>query len=400
MGTPIEIIGAGERLARCRVFLEEMIAIPSVSGAENNLAAYIQNQFERVGFTVQRVELADGRFTILCDIGRQGGNDAEALMFVGHMDTVEAGEGWEQSDPFVPHIEGGRLYGRGACDMKAGLAVMVSLALELIEADWQGQNVRFLFVPDEEAHSAGIMAAINAGCGLGGEAPMSIAKATFCLMPEPHFNPIVYAAPGKMLIRVSVTGRAAHGARPTEGINAVTEAGKFLAALEVLESSSSPVMGVQRYVPLRINGGYRKYSLIVPECCEIIISRQLVPGETCESVLSDLRGLIGGGQYSAKFAFDVLPPYYPPYETDQTDPRTLRLMEIAERVTGQSMSLACGTSVSDANCITGLCGIPVLIFGPEGRNLHQANEWVSLESMSQVLEVYRMFIGLERGSER
>lgn len=267
--------------------------------------------------------------------------------------------------------------------MKAGLAIMLAIALEASESRTALKPaLSMLFLPDEEAHSKGVMQAIAHGF-----------SADICFMPEPHFNPMINAAPGKMLISVKVHGKAAHGARPQDGINAVTEAGRFLSLLPGLKLTSHKSFGQHEYVPLKIEGGYKKYSLTIPELCEIIISKQLVLGEDKDSVISQLKALSIDQCFMAGFDFEVKEPYYPPYEVEQ-DNKNMQAFAVAfEEITGYKASFACGSSVSDANCIAGLHGIPSILFGPSGKNLHKADECVDIDSVRKSLAVYRKYIG-------
>ena len=381
--------GDCELYSRCVDYLRALIEIPSASGEEERAACFAEDKLLSFGWETHRIPTDDGRFSLYGEM--RGAFGGRSLMLAGHIDTVAPVAGWE-TEPYQAVIKNfrddvtgavsERLYGLGSCDMKAGIAVMLSMAeLAANNREKLPGILKLAFLPDEEAYSAGVWALIKKGV-----------SADFCLMPEPHFDSAVIGAPGKMLLKITALGRSAHGARPWEGVNAVAEMSALLASFSDLRFPSYKNMPEQPLVPLSIKGGYEKYSLSVPDNCSCVISKQLVPGETKESVLAALRELIGKLALNSSFNMEVAPPYYPPYIID-TNTEMLRLFEsVFTAKTGLPMQLSFGSSVSDANCLSAEAGIPVLVFGPRGGNYHQANEWVDTESIKKCLEIYKSFI--------
>ena len=376
----------------CMDYLDTLVSMPSPSGEENAVAAFVEGELRQSGWHARRALTEDGRFALLGEMS--GGCAGDSLLLAGHIDTVSPSQGWE-TDPYRPTRRETndpatgrrqeRVYGVGACDMKAGIAMMLTIAKMMPDVrEHLAGKLCLAFVPDEEAHSVGVRALIESGIA-----------ADFCLMPEPHFDTAISGAPGKLLLEAHVTGRSAHGARPSEGVNAVSETASLLCALDKLPLLSSPDMAGQPFVPLSVKGGPEKYSLSVPDRCVTVISKQLVPGETREGVLASLRSVEGELALRGQVTWETPPPYYPPYRVAPT-PGTARFFERFEAACkaelGHAVPLGFGTSVSDANCLVAEAGIPVLVFGPLGGCLHQANEWVDVESVKKCLDIYAAFI--------
>lgn len=368
--------------------LEALIRIPSASGHENKLADYCFSVLEKTDFIQQKIHTEDGRYTVYAEMKGSGGG--KTLMLAGHIDTVPVVDGWE-TDPFEPVLKTvktesseteERLYALGANDMKPGIALMLTIAEHLAGRanDFSGV-ISMAFLPDEEAYSAGARALIKSGV-----------KAGFCLMPEPSYKKIYIGAPGKLLFQARSHGKAAHGARPREGVNAVAEMGKFLAFLERIPLYDDGEMGAQPYVPFTIKGGPDHYSLSIPEECGCAVSKQLVPGEDKERVFRDLEEYVKTLELRGSMTFRLEPPYYLPYRVDETAEEFKLFENICIKRLGKIPPYKIGSSVSDANCLAAEAGIPVLTFGCDGFGSHQKNEYLKTESLAYVFDIYRAFI--------
>lgn len=372
---------------RALMHLKNLIRIPSASGNENHLADYCFETLLKTDFIPRRVNTDDGRYTIYAEMAGTGAG--KTLMFAGHIDTVPVVEGWE-TDPFEPAIkqvktESGeteeRLYALGANDMKPGIALMLTLAERLAgcAGDFAG-ILSLAFLPDEEAYSAGARALIKSG-----------AKANFCIMTEPSYKKVDIGGPGKLLFRARTHGKAAHGGRPHEGINAIVEMGKFLAALDRVPLRDDPEMGAQSFVPFQIKGGPDHYSLSVPEECSCVVSKQLVPGESKESVFSELEKYVKTLDLKGTMSFQQEPPYYLPYRVDETSGEFRLFESVCMERLGEMLPYKIASSVSDANCLCAEAGIPVLTFGCDGYGSHQKNEYMKTGSLRYVFDIYMDF---------
>ncbi len=367
--------------------LKKLISIPSESGNENEIAEYCYQVVKNAGFAAEKIPTGDGRFVVYAELS--GSTPGKTLLFSGHVDTVPVVDGWE-TDPFTPTLkkimtdsgEEERLYGLGANDMKSGIAVMLSLAEDMGAqgADSFSGVLSMAFLPDEEAYSVGARALIKHGV-----------KADLSVMPEPGFDQIYVGSPGKMLIKAAAKGKACHGASPEEGINAVTEMGKLLAALERIPLKDDGEMGPQPYVPLSVKGGPDNYSLSVPEDCCCAVSKQLVLGETKEEVFANLEQAVRDLNLKGTITFELADPFYLPYRVDETTEEFRIFNEICRDELGYLVPYGIEPSVSDSNCLVAEAGIPVIMFGTKGHGNHQANENLLISSLDSVGRVCRRF---------
>ena len=331
---------------------------------------------------VTRQDIGDGRFNVVARL--KGAKPGPVILLTGHMDTVDVGEGWD-SDPFQAVVRDGKMYGRGAADMKCGIAaVLDALRVVSTHRDELCGEILVAFVCDEEAYSAGVEHLIQQGI-----------QADFGISAEPEWAAIVGAV-GKMLIKVDVQGVASHGNRPDLGINAVEEGAKFLAALDQLEVPEHPQLGRQEYVTLKIDGGFKEYAIVVPEHCEFLINKHTIPAETRQYVLSGMESLVRRLDLKAKFSFEVQPPFYPAFDLGNQIPWFSQLGDIFFEVTGQKLETAYSSGVSDNNRLVPDAGIPVICLGPKGGGIHQKNEYVELKCVEQISMVYQKFLLLEK----
>jgi len=296
------------------------------------------------------------------------------LLLNGHVDTVLAVEGWS-SDPWRARRDGERLYGLGACDMKSGVAaaMLATRALARRTDLWRG-TVAFASVVDEEAYSIGAHALIDAGL-----------RADACVVTEPTWEHPSLGGVGKVLARVDVAGKAAHAAWPVDGINSAVEAARFAARLDELPLGATPRLTGTQCV-LSFHAGNEQYVITVPEHAQVVVNRMIVPGETGESVLAELRGLADSLDSPATFTFAIDPPYYPPWDTHPDHPLAVSLARAYEAETGRSPTW--GYQVfGDANLFSGEAGIPTVQVGPHGANYHQSDEWVDVPSIGAAVRV-------------
>ena len=361
-----------------RQVLREMVSIPSITGREQKLAEYIVEELRSFQMdTVELQEVEPGRSNVLARFS--GALPGPTLLLTGHLDTVDVGEGW-LTDPFEPVEKDGRLYGRGAADMKCGIAAILN-AMRVISRQREKVHgeVVVAFVCDEEAYSVGVDHLIRSGI-----------QADYGIAAEPEWKALIGSV-GKVLIKGRVYGVAAHGNRPDLGVNAVEEGARFLAALKELPLGEHPAMGRQEYVTLKIEGGFKEYAIVVPEYCEFLINKHTVPGETKATILADMQKLVERLGLSARFEFEVQPPFYEAFDLKGKMPYWERICSIFKEVTEEELEIAYGTGVSDNNRLVP-AGIPVICLGPKGEGIHQKNEWVDLDSVEKMSSIYQKLI--------
>ncbi|MFQ6053756.1 MAG: M20 family metallopeptidase [Candidatus Bathyarchaeia archaeon] len=362
--------------------LEEMIRIPSVVGEEAELAEYLRTELDALGFETELDEVEPGRPNVY---GRmEGGGPGRRLMFNGHTDTVPVCEGWE-TDPFTPVTRAGRIHGLGSCDMKAGFACILT-ALKALADSGPGFEGELLFsgVIDEEAYSKGARAMLKTEYG----------RCDAIVLGEPYpgdeSKPIPLGITGKVLYDVTVKGRAAHGFRPHLGVNAVEEAATIIASLGRLRMRSHPKFGRGALCTLKIEGGYKVYSVVVPDRCRFEINRLLVPGESAATAVEDLKELVGSLGLEAEVEVGTKPPRYEPFVMGGDEPIMRVFHEVYREVMGVDPLYEYAYGITDANVFAGEAGIPCLHLGPRRGGAHQPNEYVPLEWLPPVSRMYAL----------
>jgi succinyl-diaminopimelate desuccinylase len=362
--------------------LEEMISIPSVVGDERSLAEYLRAALDSLGFKAELNEVEPNRYNVY---GRIHGNGSgQRLMFNGHTDTVPVCEGWV-TDPFKPVRKEGRIYGLGSCDMKGGFACALTALKAFVDSNLSfNGELLFSGVIDEEAYSKGARAMLKSEWG----------KCDAILLCEPYSGdeskPIPLGITGKVLYDVTVKGCAAHGFSPHLGINAIEEAAHIITALERLRMRRHPEFGQGNTCTLKIEGGYKVYSVVVPDRCRFEVNRLLVPGESVQNAVEDLEELLKSLELRADVEVGTKPPQYEPFVLKK-DERIIRIFnEVYREVCGFDPHYGYASGITDANVFTGEAGIPCLHLGPKRGDPHKANEYVSLDWLPTVTKMYAL----------
>ena len=308
-------------------------------------------------------------------IARVENGPGPTLLLNGHTDTVLAAQGWS-CDPWQGKREGDRFYGLGAADMKSGVAaaMLATRALARARDRWHG-TVIFTSVVDEEAFSIGARALVDLKL-----------QADACIVTEGTWDRPVIGGVGKVLVRAEITGRAAHGSWPSEGINAAVEAARLVARLDEMPLGHHPSMTATQCV-LSFHSGNDQYVITVPEKASFTINRHIVPGETGESVLAEMRHLANGLNSPASFEFAIDPPYYPAFEVAPSQPFVGQFAAAYEAELGSAPHFGANTGVADTNYFAADLGIPTVQFGPRGEGFHQKDEWVDVPSIGGSIRV-------------
>ena len=275
-------VGAGPDRARIIETLATLVAANTENppGRELEAAQYLARELAALGFAVDLPSFADGRPNV---VARLENGDGPVFAFNSHMDVVPAGSGWT-SDPFRLRHQGGRLIARGACDAKGPIAGMVE-AIRMLSASrnhWSG-TLLAVFVADEEVASRGARA-YAAGHP----------KIDLCIVGEPTSNTVVIAHKGSMRPVVRVRGVPAHSASPDKGDNALYRAASLLKMIEAqhrsLSGASHELLGSPSLTVTRIHGGHADN--VVPESCELLLDRRMIPGESDDDVRAGFENLL------------------------------------------------------------------------------------------------------------
>lgn len=269
--------------ARMKRELGELVSINSENppGGEGAVALWTRDRLAPLGFDVELIEYAPGRFNVEARLENGPG---PVFAFNTHMDTVPAGDGWT-SDAFTLTERDGRLYARGSCDCKGPLAAMIEAVRMLVSAKdaWSG-TLMAVFTGDEEVASAGAR-----------HYAASKPKIDAVVVGEPTGNACFSAHKGSFRPIVRVQGKAAHSGSPHLGENAIFRAAELMPLLsafhnDVLAHRSHPLVGNPSLTVTRIKGGHADN--VIPAECELLLDRRLIPGETDASAELEIRTLL------------------------------------------------------------------------------------------------------------
>jgi acetylornithine deacetylase/succinyl-diaminopimelate desuccinylase family protein len=363
--------------------LKQMIRINSVIPHEEKLAAYIADKIRELGLEPEWHEVTPGRPNVYARANL--GGSSRFLTFTGHMDTVDVAQNWP-TDPFEPVEKEGKLFGLGSMDMKGGLACALAAFKALVEAkERSGRlgHIGFAATVDEEGYGTGARALLQTEYG----------QSDAMLLAEPFYGvgngwALPNGITGKVLYKLTVTGRTAHAFHPERGVNAVEDASKIVAALQQLNLGEHPLFGRGNYSTLKFEGGYKEYAVVVPEHCEVIITRLTVPGESVATAVTDMQALIDSLNLASQVTIETPPPYYEPYLLAETSPIFRAFKPAYEQTVGHVPQFVPQKGITDSNIYVAEGNIPTIVFGPRGSGAHEAGEYVEVATLEPAAQVY------------
>jgi acetylornithine deacetylase len=370
-------IARGDAVALTRALVAIDSRNPSlVEGApgEGDVARALAAVLSEWGFSVELQEVLPGRPNVIARIGNSGGS---TLMFNGHIDVVDV-VGMTH-DAFGAEERGGRLWGRGSSDMKAGVASMCAAAARAADRGLRGELI-VAAVIDEEFTSLGTKALLQRGI-----------RADAAIVTEPTRLAIMPAHRGFVWLDIDVRGRAAHGSRWEIGIDAIRHAGLFLAELDRFDATTlacrnHSLLGRPSVHASLISGGTGMSTY--PDSCRVSIERRTIPGELPDQVLAEIVELLGRVLLSQPaFAADVkMTLSQSPSDVAVNAPivrglgEALQKCKLSETIEGMS-------AWTDA-ALLNAAGIPAICFGPGDIALaHAAEEFVEIAEVEQATAV-------------
>ncbi len=250
-------------------------------GYELEAAKFLSMELAAIGFETSLSEFKPGRANI---VARLTNGPGPTFAFNSHIDVVPSGDGWT-TDPFTLRERSGLLYGRGSCDAKGPISAMLAALrdLALHKEQWSG-TLMAVFVADEEVASEG--ARLYA---------QSRPEIDYCIIGEPTSNATVIAHKGSIRPRVAVFGEMAHSGMPDSGENAILRAARLLGLIEdyhrdTLRQRTHQLCGHATLTVTRLSGGIADN--VVPDRCELLLDRRLVPGEAEHEARREIEGLL------------------------------------------------------------------------------------------------------------
>jgi len=350
--------------------LADLVSIDSVNptlvpggAGEAEIAAAIAAWGRNAGLEAEVLEETPLRPSVL--VRARGTGGGRSLLLCGHIDTVNV-DGMDA--PHTPRIDGDRLYGRGAYDMKAGVAAALIAARDAARRGLAG-DVVVAVVADEEHASIGVQEALRA------------VRADAAVVTEPTELELAVAHKGFVWSEIEVSGRSAHGSRPHLGVDAIVKTGPVLTALGQLDAELGarphPLLGRPSVHASVIEGGVELSSY--PARCVVGLERRTLPGETGPDIERELAELLAGcraldPELDAEQRTLLVRD---PFEIDQEAELVRVVRAAAAGVIGLEPRIGGASYWADAAFIAA-AGIPTVLFGPGGEGAHALEEWVSL----------------------
>jgi len=362
-------------VTRTEKLLAELIALPSVNPAflplrhphagEKRVADFLAAVAASAGLEIEFQKVLPGRSNVIARL-RPRNKIRRTILLAPHLDTVGA-----DGTRFIPQRKNGRLHGRGACDTKGSVAAMLGALCELANSKSRPLETEVVFAGliDEEHMQAGSRALAAGGF-----------KADLAIVGEPTKLQVVTAHKGSLWLELATHGRAAHGATPQLGKNAVHEMACVVDALETdyaaqLRRRKHKLLGAGTVNVGKISGGTQPN--IVPDSCTVAIDRRTLPGETDAGVRREITTLLRAKKLNVKISSTKLAPCLP-LETDAKLPLVQQFLRSANQTKPVGVDYFCDAAVLSA------AGIPSVVFGPgDIAQAHTADEWISLSELER-----------------
>nr|MBA2758022.1 ArgE/DapE family deacylase [Chloroflexota bacterium] len=397
----------------------QLVRIPSITGSEESVAAWAAGTLRDLGLEVValRPDLAATRAdpdwpgeemtrsVLPVVIGQIGPGDGRRVILSGHLDVVPPGdpETWTR-DPWAGEVHDGRLYGRGACDMKGGVAAIIGAVRALAAAgdlDRLEGSLQVVLVPSEEDGGQGTLAAIRAG-----------ASADAAIITEPTNLDVVVAHAGAITFRLTVPGRAAHASQRREGVSALDKLFVLARALEADEAcrnaaESDPLMaalGLPYPTIIGIVGGGEWASTVLDRI--VADGRYGVRlGQTPADAEAELRAVIDAACAEDEFlrehpvTVEITGARFGSSRVSTDDPLPVGLAEVIQSTTGRTPDLIGEPYGADMQLFVNVGGTPCVMFGPgDVRHAHSADEFVPLEEVETCARVLAAWVRREVGA--
>ncbi|GGJ43256.1 ArgE/DapE family deacylase [Deinococcus roseus] len=366
--------------ADLQTLLSQLVAIDSTNPdlvpegkGEGEISLFVERWFQDQGIPAERQQVAPGRYNVIARV--LGTGNGRSLLLNAHLDVVGTAG---MQNPFVPRIENGRLYGRGAYDMKGGLAACMVALLKARDLQLAG-DVILTAVADEEYASIGMQHALKT------------ISADAAIVTEPTELALCIAHKGFTWHEITTTGKAAHGSRPDLGTDAIAHMGRVLGKIEQWQQDlqarpAHPLLGHGSVHASLIQGGQELSSY--PEKCVLQIERRTLPHEEVPQIEAELQALLFELSHAdASFAVQHQTTLHRPgFEVPAEAPIVQVVLQEATQVLQHPPALQ-GMTFWMESALLQQAGIPAVVFGPSGAGAHATEEWVELESVQQCCEV-------------
>ncbi len=379
-----DAVSRGDPLA----LAQALVATPSVNpvledggAGEAAIAELTAGWLSEWGLETETIEAAPGRWNVLARMGDP--DRGPTVLLNGHLDTV--GVAGMTVPPFGAEIRDGRLWGRGACDMKGGVASLLATTARLARGNALAGAVIVVLTADEEHASVGMEAVVSSGV-----------RADAAIVCEPTSLTIMPAHKGFVWVDALFRGRAAHGSRPDVGVDAIAHAGLYLARLEGLRTrleraTPHPLLAHGSFHAGTICGG--SAPSVYPSDCKLVLERRTLPGETPAQVIEELQAVLDelAAEVPALDAELVQGLSRPATEVPEASALVQGLASVCS-VQGVEPVVEGMTAWVDAAFLNE-AGTPAVCFGPGSiGKAHSADEWIEVSEISTCANVLHQFV--------
>jgi acetylornithine deacetylase/succinyl-diaminopimelate desuccinylase family protein len=371
--------------AEVQELLRELVQQPSPNppGREEEVARHLAEACRERGLAARLEEVAPGRPNLYADVGPpvSGG-----LLLLAHTDTVPAGDGWTHA-PFGGAVEDGRVIGRGAADMKAGIAAAVVAMAALARAGVAlAAPVSLAAVVDEEESGLGVRAMLERG-GV---------EAVGAIVPEPTDLQTIIACRGNCYVDVEIRGRSAHAGSQHVGRNAIYGATQVVEGVrrlhEELAAETHPLLGAGGWSVGVIRGGTG--TAMVPDRCRISIDRRLLPGQSGEQARAEIDALLASLDLEGQelTAESELTMEIPSFEVPPDHPFVRAVRSASIDAGAPDQPVAGWTAACDGGYLVRDTGIPTVVLGPGGveEQAHRPDESVDVAEVVTAARAYAL----------
>lgn len=361
---------------------QDLIQLDTVNDHEEAVSDYLTTLFTANGISTKKLTYAPGRTSLIAEIGDP--TSKQVLVFSGHQDTVATGDAadWPYAGPFSGELHAGRIYGRGAADMKSGLAAMAATLIALKDAPLKGR-LRFVATVGEEfgAHGARELTEQGYADNFSG-----------LVIGEPTGQKLIYAHSGSIDYTVTSIGKAAHSSLPETGINAITNLVKFITAEAHAfdDVAPHPALGDFVHSVTVIKGGTQVNS--IPGYAQLAGNMRPIPSFDNAQAIGRLQTIIDDLNQQPDVNLKLNVDFsFVPVLTAQNDPLVTALQASAQQVTGKELIEDVIHGATDASEFTKSAHkFPVIIFGPgDWSAAHQSNESVSVANIVNTQKIYQ-----------
>ncbi|MDH5559890.1 MAG: M20 family metallopeptidase [Deltaproteobacteria bacterium] len=358
----------------------ELIGFNTINppGNEEALALFIGDLFEKEGFMTSYHAFEKGRTSLI--VKKKNSINKLPLSFTGHLDTVPLGKELWQKDPFIGELEGDRLFGRGASDMKGGLAAVILAVLEANRILKGELDLQLIFTACEETACLGA-AFLASKEGL-------LEKSGALVVAEPTSNYPKIGHKGTLWLSVKYKGITAHGSMPEKGDNAIYKAVTAIQKIKDFKLSQikDPLFGINTINVGTFHAGSSVNT--VPDSAVFEVDIRTLPGQSSEEILKKIKPLLG-----KEAEISILTKTHS-LKSDPDDPWLKRVFKILEDFLPQKPQIQTAVYVTDASILTPALGNPpTLILGPgEAEMCHKKDEFTYLSKIDQAKDLYLRII--------